>query len=201
MPKTGIILLAAGASTRLGRPKQLIPWNGETLLRHAANVALTSQLGPVVVVLGAVERECRGTLTGLAVQIAVNPAWAAGMGGSISTGMLALQNSAEPLDAVIIMLCDQPHVTPVKLRSLSDEQQRTQASVVAARYRKNDDPPGVPALFTAARFSALSQLSGPIGAKKLIAGEPSLAFILCPEAASDIDTPDDLARAQRNALG
>ncbi|HEY5752201.1 MAG TPA: nucleotidyltransferase family protein [Chthoniobacterales bacterium] len=193
MPKTGIILLAAGASTRLGRPKQLISWNGETLLRHTAKVALTSQLGPVVVVLGAVERECRETLTGLPVQIAVNPAWADGMGGSISTGMIALQNDEEPLNAVIIMLCDQPHVTPAALHSLHDEQQRTHAAVVAARYRENDGTLGVPALFTDARFSALSQLSGQIGAKKLIASEPSPAFISCPEAASDIDTPDDLA--------
>jgi CTP:molybdopterin cytidylyltransferase MocA len=103
---TAIILLAAGASTRLGRPKQLVLWNGEPLLRHSTIVALSARLGPVIVVLGAVERECRKSLAGLSVEIVVNTSWTEGMGGSIATGMIPVQNSVTPLQSVIIMLCD-----------------------------------------------------------------------------------------------
>jgi len=189
---TTIILLAAGASTRLGRPKQLVLWNGEPLLRHSAIVALSARLGPVIVVLGAVERECRESLAGLSLEIVVNTSWAEGMGSSIAAGMIAVQNRVSPLESVIIMLCDQPYVGSSTLRSLCDEQVRTQSAVVASRYCESDGKLGVPALFTSQRFAALARLSGPLGAKQVIASESSPAFIDCPEAISDIDTPDDM---------
>jgi molybdenum cofactor cytidylyltransferase len=189
---TAIILLAAGASTRLGRPKQLVLWNGEPLLRHSAIVALSARLGSVIVVLGAVERECREVLAGLSLEIVVNTSWAEGMGSSIAAGMIAVQNSVSPLESVIIMLCDQPYVSSATLRSLCDEQRRTRSAVVASRYCENDDTLGVPALFTSARFAALAQLCGALGAKQLIASESSPAFIDCPEAVADIDTPADI---------
>ena len=186
---TAIILLAAGASTRLGRPKQLVLWNGEPLLRHSATVALSARLGPVIVVLGAVERECRESLAGLSLEIVVNTAWAEGMGGSIAAGMIAVQNSVTPLQSVIIMLCDQPYVSSATLRSLCDEQRRTESAVVASRYCQHDGKLGVPALFTSQRFAALARLRGALGGKQLIASESSPAFIDCPEAVADIDTP------------
>jgi len=188
---TAVILLAAGASTRLGRPKQLVLWNGEPLLRHSAIVALSARLGPVIVVLGAVERECRELLAGLSLEIVVNTSWAEGMGGSIAAGMIAVQNSVSPLQSAIIMLCDQPYVSSATLRSLCDEQRRTRSAVVASRYCESDDTLGVPALFTSARFAALAQLCGALGAKQLIASESSSTFIDCPEAIPDVDTSAD----------
>jgi molybdenum cofactor cytidylyltransferase len=189
---TAIILLAAGASTRLGRPKQLVLWNGEPLLRHSAMVALSAGLGPVIVVLGAIERECPELLTGLSLEIVVNNSWAEGMGGSIAAGMVAVQNNVKALQSIIIMLCDQPYVSSATLHSLCDEQRRTRSAVVASRSCESDNTFGVPALFTSARFAALAQLCGTLGAKKLIASESSLAFINCPEAIPDVDTPADM---------
>jgi molybdenum cofactor cytidylyltransferase len=198
---TAIILLAASASTRLGRPKQFVLWNGEPLLRHSAVVALCARLGPVIVVLGAVERECRELLAGLSLEIVVNNSWAEGMGGSIAAGMIAVQNSVNPLQNVIIMLCDQPYVSSATLHSLCDEQRRTRSAVVASRYCESDNTLGVPALFTSARFATLAQLCGTLGAKKLIASESSPAFIDCPEAVPDIDTPADMLETPSPPLG
>ncbi len=114
------------------------------------------------------------------------------MGGSIAAGTVAVQNSVNPLQGVIIMLCDQPYVSSATLQSLWDEQRRTRSAVVASRYCESDDTLGVPALFTSARFAALAQLCGTLGAKELIASESSLAFINCPEAIPDVDTPADM---------
>src|SRR5580765_8406302 len=95
------LLLAAGGSSRLGQPKQLLPFGNGTLLRHAAETALEAALGPVIVVLGAVEEKCRETLAGLAVTVLANPAWEEGMGTSIAIGMQAVSDALHR--AVIVM--------------------------------------------------------------------------------------------------
>ena len=183
---TGIILLAAGGSTRLGRPKQLLPWENGTLLRHAAVTAIDSGLGPVAAVLGHAGEECRAALTCLPVRIAVNETWREGMGGSISTGMGAFRDDG--LSRVLIMLCDQPGVTAAALRALSEHQQSTGAKIVASRY---SGVLGPPALFASALFPRLLGLRGPEGAKSLFTGADVESLPL-PEAALDIDTPADL---------
>jgi molybdenum cofactor cytidylyltransferase len=185
----GIILLAAGASTRLGQPKQLLAWRGRTLLRHLAQTALSAGLGPVVAVLGAAEAECRQTLADSPIRITVNSSWREGMGGSIATGMTAFLDDA--LEGVIIMLCDQPAVTEATLRALRDEQQKTGAAIVASRYAGALGPP---ALFMASCFRALAQLRGHEGARSLFAEERALSSIDFPDGALDIDTPSDLRR-------
>jgi molybdenum cofactor cytidylyltransferase len=188
---TGIILLAAGGSTRLGRPKQLLPWENGTLLRHAAITAVDSSLGPVVAVLGDAEEKCRATLTCLPVRTAVNSAWREGMGGSIFTGMNAFRNDG--LSRVLIMLCDQPGVTAAALRALSEHQRSTGAQIVASRYSGTLGPP---ALFASALFPRLLGLRGPAGAKSLFGGTDVESLPL-PEAALDIDTPADLETLPR----
>jgi molybdenum cofactor cytidylyltransferase len=183
---TGIILLAAGESSRLGQPKQLVDWHGKPLLRHAAETALAAELGPVVVVLGAVDLPCRECLAGLDLTFAFNPAWQNGMGSSISTGMRGLDASA--VDGVLIMLCDQPFVTPQLLRSLAGKS--TGRPIVTAHYQGH---PGPPAWFSPAYFTRLAALEGRSGAKSLILSEPHRAQITAPEAGIDIDLPEDLA--------
>jgi molybdenum cofactor cytidylyltransferase len=183
---TGIILLAAGGSTRMGRPKQLLPWENGTLLRHAALTALDSCLGPVTVVLGALQEDCRRTLACLSVRVTVNEAWREGMGGSIAAGMDAFYG--DDLSRVLIMVCDQPGVTPGALRALSDHQQCTGAKITASRYSGTLGPP---ALFTAALFPRLLGLYGPAGAKSLF-DDPDVESLPLPQAAFDIDTPEDL---------
>jgi molybdenum cofactor cytidylyltransferase len=186
------ILLAAGSSSRLGQPKQLLPFGGSTLLRHAAETALAATLGPVIVVLGAREKECRERLFGLPLTIVANPKWKEGMGSSISTGMQAVGETSHR--AAIIMLCDQPAITPGVLRSLEEHQRTAGKSIVASQA---GDILGPPALFTADYFPQLRLLRGRNGAKSLFQNQPDLSCLACPEAALDIDTEDDLASLQR----
>ncbi len=185
---TGIVLIAAGESRRLGTPKQLLPWAGHTLLRHAALTALEAGLGPVTVVLGANETGCRQTLEGLSLEVFHNPDWASGMGGSIAGGLRALRES--PLEAVIVMLCDQPFVSAGTLRALDAEWRRGGCEVVATRAGKILGPP---ALFSSKRFLLLLELQGHEGAKSVLQRESALRVIDCSEAAIDVDTQQDWA--------
>jgi molybdenum cofactor cytidylyltransferase len=116
----GIILLAAGGSSRLGTPKQLLPLDGDTLLGRAARAALATRADRVVVVLGAHADACLATLTGLAVEIVVNTAWAEGQASSLRAGLAQLLSAGPVPDAAIVMLCDQPWTSFGLLDALID---------------------------------------------------------------------------------
>ncbi len=184
---TGIILLAAGESSRFGTPKQVAELGGKPLLRRAAETALEANLGPVNVVLGAVEELCRATLSGMKVNIVRNPGWKAGMGGSIIAGLCPWIGS--PLEGVIIMLADQPGVTASHLRDL--DAAAAAHPIVASRYAGQL---GVPAWFSRAKFDDLLKMKNEQGAKGIIAREPGAAWLDLPCAARDVDTPADLVR-------
>jgi molybdenum cofactor cytidylyltransferase len=187
MDKTGVIIAAAGASRRLRRPKQLLPFHGTTLLRHAAETALEAAPGPVVVVLGAVVQRCREALAGLDVRIVINAAWPEGMGPSIASGMAALIH--DDLENVIVMLCDQPAVTAETLTDLAGYQRTTRAEIVASAYA---GILGAPALFNSSCFPRLLTLQGPRGARGLFTGSGVLS-VPFPGGALDIDEPADAA--------
>jgi molybdenum cofactor cytidylyltransferase len=191
---TAIILLAAGCSSRLGRPKQLLPFRGKTLLRHAAEVALAAELGPVFVVLGAVVEECREALLGAPVTLLINEAWDEGMGGSIAVGAQHLDETVH--GAAIVMLCDQPGIAPVMLRELDRKQRMSGAVVVASRC---DGVLGPPALFAASLFPRLRVLRGAQGARGLMRDEVNVVAIECPEAAWDIDTEKDVVAMREHS--
>jgi molybdenum cofactor cytidylyltransferase len=188
---TGVLVLAAGASSRMGQPKQLLPYGESTLLRHAAQTALATGLGPVLVVLGAEAERCLRTLDGLDVRTTVNAAWAEGMGTSIATGMAELERAAPGLDGVLILLHDQPAIPVGRLVELVAARREADL-VVAARYA---EVTGVPAWFRRELFDELRRLHGPQGARKIIDVHAAKmhAFDL-PEAALDLDTPADYER-------
>jgi molybdenum cofactor cytidylyltransferase len=188
MLPTAIILLAAGCSSRLGRPKQLLPYGKCTLLRHAADTAVAAGLGPVMVVLGAVENECRTELLGLPVTILSNPTWEEGMGGSIAVAARHLDEAQ--CRAAIVMLCDQPGITPGVLCALARYHRHMDKSIVAS---KCDRVLGPPALFASQHFQQLRRLRGQQGASALFQTEPGISSLVCPEAAWDIDTEADVA--------
>lgn len=186
---SALMILAAGASTRLGRPKQLLPFRGRSLLRHAAETALNSVYRPVVVVLGAFADQLQPELAALPVTVAINPAWAEGMASSIRTG---LREVASPPDAVVIMLCDQPLVTAAMLDQLINIHRAEKRGIVASAY---EGTLGVPALFSRKYYPELGLLEGDQGAKRIIVKhENDLARISLPEAAFDVDRVEDAAR-------
>lgn len=189
---TGIILLAAGESSRFGRPKQLVGWKGNPLLRHAVETAIGSGIGPVLVVLGAVDQPCRDCLSDLDLTIIHNPDWRQGMGSSIAAGMNAARDW--PLDGVIIMLCDQPLVTPQLLQELVSKS--AGHPIVHAFFKGQAGPP---VWFSQEYFDHLGTLSGNAGAKALILSEPNRVQIDFPDAEWDVDTLGDLAALDAKA--
>ncbi len=180
-----IILLAAGASSRLGRPKQLLAYQGQTLLRRAAETAVTAAAGAmVVVVTGARHEELLPELAGLPVRVVRCAEWERGMGASLKTGLAEL-TSAAPV-AMIVLLCDQPHVTPALLRQLADAHVATGQPIVASEYA---GVPGVPVLFAAQMLPLLRQLPDLAGAAALLRQHPELvATVPFAAGAVDVDT-------------
>lgn len=185
--KISVILLAAGGSSRLGRPKQLVHYGGKSLLRIAVEAAAGSYCESVTVVLGATDPALLAELEGLSVGLAFNPEWQTGIGSSIRCGITAVHPDTT---AVVLMLCDQPRVTSELINSLITAHQTTGAPMVASEYA---DTLGVPALFTSQFFHDLAALPGDEGAKKLIARySDRVGRIPFPEAEIDIDTPEDV---------
>jgi molybdenum cofactor cytidylyltransferase len=140
----GAVILAAGASTRMGVPKQLLQFGGETMLRRAASVALKAGCQPVVVVTGANATPSRKALRGLDVQEAENQQWESGISSSVRVGIEALVTANPRTAAVVLMLCDQPFVTREIIAQLVAAHLETGRSIVASR---NVGSYGVPALF------------------------------------------------------
>jgi molybdenum cofactor cytidylyltransferase len=189
----GAVILAAGASTRMGQPKQLLPFHGQPLVVRAAETALAASAWPVIVVLGANASAIRPSLAKLPVLIAENAAWAEGMAASIRTGVSTLQQFSRALDGVLVALCDQPAFSPAVIEQLVLVQSATGASIVAARYGERN---AAPALFLRTHFPALAALTGEEGARHLLNENAShVAAVDLPELAVDLDTPEDYAAA------
>ena len=189
-PRVGAILLAAGSSTRMGRAKQLIEFEGRTLLRRAAAAIASSSSQPAIVVLGAEAERCRLELNGLDVNVCINDEWASGISSSIKAGLSYLIDIEPRLDAVMITLCDQPYVTDVIIDNFIAAYRSIRPPVIASEY---NSVLGVPALFSRDMFDQILNLEGDRGARELIrdAGE-RVILLSVPEAAYDIDSPNDL---------
>ncbi len=185
----GGLLLAAGGSSRLGQPKQLLEFEGKTLLRRATEMLISSVCDPIVVVLGADVSESKAEIAGLPVAICFNENWQSGMSLSIRVGLQRLLTIEPDLAAVMITLCDQPHVTADHVDLFANEFRRSGVSIIAAEY---GGMLGVPALFSRAMFVEISQLDGDKGARDLIRNSKNLKRIILDEAAFDIDTPEDI---------
>ena len=185
---TDIIILAAGASTRLGRPKQLLPWQGVTLLQHAVKTALTVTTQPVVVT-GANGEHLAAALDPGQVKMVFNPNWQQGIASSIRCGLQALLNRTPEPDQVIFMVCDQPFVTPGLLLDLINEQQKSRKPIVASAYA---DTLGIPTLFDKSLFPQLLDLQGDTGARRIIQGNSAdVASVVFEQGVYDIDTVVD----------
>ena len=188
----GIIVLAAGSSSRMGKSKQLIDIHGETLLSKSVHTALESKSKNIVVVLGAREAEHRAVIKNFPVSIQYNPHWEKGMGSSLKAGLHFLMSGEPGLDAVMVMVCDQPLLTSAHLNALIDRYQATRMPVIASSYA---GAMGVPALFDRSQFTELNSLDDRHGAKKIIdSGKEFTDSIDFPGGSIDLDTPDDVKR-------
>jgi len=184
---TGIIILAAGASGRLGKPKQNLIYKGKTLLQSAIDIANDSKCIPVLVILGANADVIKPTIENLSINILQNENWQEGMASSIKVGITGLKKIEPKVDSVILMLCDQPFVDAELINKLI--QSKSEKGIVASAY---NDTIGVPVLFDADYFEELLQLKGDEGAKKLLMKHPEdIAKIDFPLGSVDIDSTGD----------
>ena len=192
----GIVILAAGASTRLGKPKQLLQYRGKTLLAHAINEAVNSNADAIVVILGKNADQFKKEIDDRKVRVAVNSSWEEGMASSLRLGLGTLLNDKPYIDAVIFMVCDQPHVLSSILNDLIITQQKTTKQIVTCNY---GDSIGPPALFHKKYFKDLMKLSGDTGARKIIQENMNdMTTILFPEGEIDIDTEEDYEKLKNS---
>lgn len=179
----GAIVLAAGGSSRLGAPKQLVEFRGETLIRRAAKAALESVCDRVVVVVGS--REMRREIDDLPVCVVENENWRRGISSSIRAGLAQISSQ----DGVIITLCDQPFMTARVLNELISTHCKTRCPIIASTYGTTR---GVPAFFAPELFDELVSLTEDEGARRIIASHPEkVATVEFPQGAIDIDTLED----------
>lgn len=190
---TAVILLAAGSSSRLGQPKQLLAYEGQTLLRRAAETAVATGSQPVVVVTGAEHEKLLPELADLPVHIERNLKWEQGMGSSLQVGLAALEAQAgfTVASAVIVLLCDQPFVTAALLKQLVDTQATSDLPIVACEYAGVQ---GVPVLFAPEALPLLRTLPAAAGAGQLLKQHLELvATVPFAQGAIDVDTAEQYA--------
>ncbi|HEV2841442.1 MAG TPA: nucleotidyltransferase family protein [Chthoniobacterales bacterium] len=191
MRNVGAVILAAGGSSRLGRPKQLLSLQGESLLRRAVRAAIEAGCACVTVVAGDARDSIESELRGTPAVVVENLEWQRGLGASIRCGLRHLLSSRPEIDAVVLLACDQPFLDAAVITSLIAQQANSGRPMVASSYAGTL---GIPALFDRSCFEALLALPDDSGAKGLIESRPAeVAQIEFEKGAVDIDTPDDFA--------
>jgi len=186
--ETAILILAAGNSSRLGEPKQLLNFEGKTLLKHVVEEALKVSKS-VVVVTGSNHSQISKEIENLQVKIIENMNWNEGMGSSIKIGINQLLDSFPTIENYIISVCDQPFIEASVFSELIQKQKDSQKGIVASKY---SETLGTPVLFTKKYFKDLSDLSGQEGAKKLLQKfKDDIAKINFEKGEIDIDTQSD----------
>lgn len=185
---TAVLILAAGASTRMGTPKQLLPYENTSLLGHVTDAALGADCGPVCIVLGANATAVRSSLGARRVQVVINAEWELGQGSSICRGVATLQEAYPGLDSVLILLGDQPMIDGGLIREFVRTARRFPGRIVAASYAGTF---GVPAVFPAGRFGDLMALDPAKGAKPLLERVGADIELIGLRSNPDIDTKED----------
>ena len=197
MNRLCIVLLAAGNSSRFGSPKLLSPVESSgdsTLIGHAARAALDTLL-PLIVVTGAYAEKITAALEGINARLVHNNDWEQGMGTSIATAFSYLLQEENPFDAAIVCPADMPLIGAKQFQRLINAHQQLPQGIIVSEFGEAQGPP---CLFPRRYFEQLALLNGPQGARTLLKEHrEQITSVLMPEAAMDIDTPDDYARLQK----
>ena len=188
---TPILILAAGSSSRMGTSKQLLDIHGQKLLTRSVNAALSVSEN-VTVVLGFDRERHSKLLETLPLHIVENRDWARGMGNSLKIGLAAVLHKTPNAEEILIMVCDQPTVSPLHLQNIIARINQTDKTIVASGYGGTF---GVPALFKRAQFERLQRIDDKDGARMVIRQFPqSVETIDFPGGEIDLDTPEDYER-------
>src|SRR5690242_10398858 len=183
MSNTGIVILAAGSSSRFGVPKQLAQYNGKTLLQHVIDEARTADPICIAVVTGANENEISSSIANNKVKLIFNKDWAKGMATGIVAGVNAMNQIDKDVDKIIIAVCDQPFVSSALFNQLDRVQKETGKSIIASSYAGTM---GTPVLFTRKYFDQLLRLTGDTGAKQILRDhKEDVATVDFPEGVID----------------
>jgi molybdenum cofactor cytidylyltransferase len=191
--RVGAVVLAAGGSRRFGSPKQLLPWEGKSLLEHVVDTVLHSSVDHVVVVLGHQADSIGALVRDRKVVTVVNEDWQRGQAGSVRVGLQAAQESC---DACLFVLADQPHITSDLIDTVVARHRRTLASIVLPAYRGRR---GNPVLFARALFPELLEMHGDQGGRQVIERhehEVETVEVRDPSLFLDIDTVDEYQNAR-----
>ena len=192
MPNVGAIILAAGGSSRFGQAKQLLSFQGESLVRRAVRGAIEAGCACVTVVVGNARDRIETELRETPAVIVENPEWQHGLGTSIRCGLRHLLSSRPELDAVVLLACDQPFVDASVITSLIAQRETSHKPIVACSYANTL---GIPALFHRSCFESLLALPDDSGAKALIESRSAdVSQMEFEKGAIDIDTPADFTQ-------
>ncbi len=195
MPKIPILLLAAGASSRMGTPKALLKWKGETLIESRIKKLLNTNQ-PLLVVLGSHSDEIIPIMKQLPCEFVVNIEWKEGMSTSIAYGVQKLMDKETSIEGVIITTIDQPLVDSDHLNGLINTFKEGQHQIIVSE--SNNGWRGVPALFDAHYLEALSRLKGDTGAKTIVHAHPEkVCAVKGGEKLVDMDTPELYQQLQK----
>jgi len=189
MNEFAILILAAGASKRLGTAKQLLEFGGKTLLQHAIDEANQSLATVVTIVTGSQAMEVERSIRPGSATVVFNPEWAKGMGTGISAGVRDITSRYPDVSAIIVSVCDQPFISAAQFNGLIASYRESGKNLVASAY---NGTLGTPVLFSAAHFPALLALQAEEGARQLVRSNTgNLAIIPFANGGIDIDTPVD----------
>jgi molybdenum cofactor cytidylyltransferase len=194
-PKVAAIVLAAGASTRYGQPKQLLPVGGKTMLQHVVDVVLASPVDQTIVVLGHRAGEIRATLEDRPADIVTNEEWEAGMSTSVQAGLRVIRPDVQ---AALFVLADQPAITPEIIAALLGRYRETGAHIVVPTYRGKR---GNPALFDRSLFAELFKVQDDRGGRQLVEmyrDRAERVKVGSEAVLVDVDTEEDYNRFKEN---